>query len=137
MKEKSGVIERTFRGIVLRAEHHLHRPGPNTPFHHPLPHLSQSGTRIQLSAILPIGILSPRPEDFCCCARTWPYHVVEIQGIRLFGPDVHLASYDEMLLCGGDAGQRVVRVDQAPILVRRAVICEGVESLVGLAFGEV
>jgi hypothetical protein len=50
--------ERTFGGIALGAEYHLNWPSSNPPVYHTLSHLSQSWTSIELSSVVPIGILS-------------------------------------------------------------------------------
>ena len=68
-------------------------------------------------------------QDFSRSSSPHPHHLIQIRGIGLLAPHMHFAAEHEMGEIGGDAGERVVGVDEAPVVEGRAVVVEGVELL--------
>jgi len=91
--------------------------------HHPLPHFIQPRARLHLTPIpARHRILRSAPQDLPRGARPRPHHIVDIDGISLLAPHVDFAAKDKVGAVGGDAGEGVVRVDEAPVFDGRAVI---------------
>lgn len=114
---------------MLRAMNHLHRSSSNTTTNHTLSHLSKSRTGIDLGSVVSSGIVTTRPEDLPCCACSWPDHVVEVDGVGLFGPDVDFTTEDQVSFVCWDTGEGIVGVDETPVLGWGTVIWEWVVLL--------
>jgi len=112
---------------ILSAEDHLHRSTSDTPSDHAFSHLIQPRASLNLAPIFPVGIFGAAPQDFPGGRRSRPEVVVEIHGICLFAPHVHFTTENKVGRVVGYAGQWVVRVYQAPIVERVAVVFEGIE----------
>ena len=107
--------QRTLRPI-LRTVHHLHRARPYPPQNHPLPHLPQPRTRLNLTPIPPLRILRSAPQDFRRRTRSRPNHVVQINGVSLLTPHVDFAAQDQVGGVWRDIREGVVGVYEAPVL---------------------
>jgi hypothetical protein len=110
------LLQRACRSVALSAEDHLYRSTVDSLKHQALSHFCQSWAGFNLASVLSRGIFRSRPQDFSCSACSWPDHVVNIDIVGLLGPDVHLTTNYQMGCVGRDAGQRIIGVDQAPIL---------------------
>jgi hypothetical protein len=109
-------LQRAYRRVALSAEDHLDRSAVDSLKHQALSHFGQSWTGFDLTSVLSRRIFRSGPQDFSCSACPWPNHVVKIDGVGLLGPDVHLTTNHQMGCVGWDAGQRIIRVNQAPVL---------------------
>lgn len=112
---------------------HLHRLSHDTPSNQPLPHLRQSRTSRDLAPISPLCILGSTPQNLRGRTCSRPHLSVQIDGIRLFRPDMYLAAKDEMSQVRWDIRQWVVGIHQAPVLAWRAVVRVGVVCLARFA----
>lgn len=65
---------------------------PQSPPHHPLPHLTQSRTSRNLAPVLPTCILGTTPQYFSSSTCSRPDHVVQVHAINLLAPDVDFAA---------------------------------------------
>lgn len=91
--------------------------------HHPLPHFVQPRARLHLTPIpARHRILGSAPQDLPRGASPRPHYIVDIDGISLLAPHVDFAAKDEVGAVGGDTGERVVGVDEAPVVEGRAVV---------------
>lgn len=107
---------------VLRTVGHLHYPRHDSPAHHSFPPLGQARAGLDLTPILPARILRSTPQHLSCRTRSWPRYAVEVAGVDLFGPHVHLTTQDEGGEIGGHTRERIVGVDSAPVLERGTII---------------
>ena len=82
---------RTLRAI-LNTIRHLHWASPNTPQHHPLPHLAQSWAGLNLAPIHTLRIFWSTPQNLSCRTRSRPYHIVQINRVGLLAPHMDLTT---------------------------------------------
>lgn len=139
MIEERGLWEKsTSRSIELRAVRHLDGHGADAPREHPLPELVEPGHDLELAPVLAGGGVDVAgPPDLAGGAGARPDDVVEVAGVNHLAPDGELAAEDVLGVGGGDAGGRVVGVDEAPVLGRGAPVAKGVVRVEGGAVGEV
>ena len=90
--------------------------------HKALPELTESRTGLNLAPVLTASVLSTAPEDFGSGSSSGPEHAVNIDGIGLLGPDMDLASQNQRFVFLGDAGERIVRINYAPVVSRITIV---------------
>lgn len=109
----------------------MHRAGLDASGDQALAELSEPRGCLDLRAALGRG-----PEDFARSAGPRPQDVVDGGVVDRLAPPRQLAAEHEFGLRGAEVRAGVVRVDQAPVLVGRTPVGEGVEGL-DLGPGEV
>lgn len=115
----------------------MNRRGPDATRDHALAELGEARRGVDLGAVAAVGVDAPGPEDLAEGAGARPQNAVDGDLVDRLGPAGDLAADDELGLLGGEAGPRVVRVDQAPALGRRAPVVERVVLREGGAVVEV
>lgn len=105
--------QRTLRP-VHRTERHLNRFGHHAPRDQPLPHVTQSWTGFHLATVLTLRVLRTAPEYLSECTGAWPYHAVEVDGVRLLGPNMSFRTHHKVRGIGRHAIQWIVAIYQAP-----------------------
>lgn len=114
---------------ILGTINHLHRASPNSPQHHPLPHLTQPWARLNLAPVHALRIFCSTPQNLRCSTSSRPYHTVQNDRIGLLTPHMNLTTQNEMSQIRWYVVQRVIGVYEAPILGWGAVIRERVVFL--------
>lgn len=111
-----------YEGSLTGTPLHLDRTSTETPGNEALSLGVQSRRRIQLTAVLPVGVEETGPEDLCSCGRARPGERVEILRIDRFGPECELAAKYILRRATIQPGCRIVGVDELPALGRTAPI---------------
>ena len=114
---------------ILRTIYHLHRASPDSPQHHPFPHLAQSWTRLNLASVHTLRVFRSTPQNLRSSTCSRPYHTVQDDRIGLLTPHVYLTTQNEVSQIWCDVVQRVIGVYEAPIVRWGAVIRERVVFL--------
>ena len=122
---------------MLRAKDHLHRTCPNPAGDQSLPHLCQPRTRRQKRPILSVVVRPSAPEILCCSGSPRPHHSIQVDRVGLLAPHVYFTADNEPSLGWGQVVERIVGVNQFPVLERRAVIIERVKFSKRGALGEI
>ena len=105
-----------------RAKGHLYWFSVDAEGNEPLPKLAESWCGFDLAPVGTVDVFGTAPEYLCGGSSAWPEHDIQVRRVRLLGPQVDLSAEDQVLLVLRNSAERVVRVDELPILARRAIV---------------